>query len=299
MVSDLRLALFQFAPVPGRLEENLALVLQEMNSAEQRGARLLVTPEMGLTGWSLPERADRERLAKEVETVALPALTEAVGRTGVSVVVGGPFGEGNGAPANAAIGLGPGGRRVVYRKIHLFGPERDWWAPGHRVEAPLEVGDVRVGLTICYDAEFPEVPRLARLAGANLLAVLATNMTPYERDQDLVFPTRALENEVPVLLCNRVGTERGWSYFGRSLAAGARGEILGQAGDGQELLVVDVSVPVGAADPDLSYLSRRRPEVYGGIARRHTGPREPGPGPRSMTATDTARSPIRGGVTRG
>jgi 5-aminopentanamidase len=265
-MKHLRTALFQFAPRPGNLQENLSMILDALARAEEQSTQLLVAPEMSLTGWSLPDPADRDRLTDEVEGVAIPALAAAADRSGVSVVVGGPFRGGRRAPANSAIGIGSDSQQVIYRKIHLFGPERDWWEPGDRADALLEVGSIRVGLTICYDGEYPEVPRLSRLAGAEVLAIPATNMSPYERDQDLVFPTRALENECPVMLCNRVGEERGWSYFGRSLVADARGEILAQAGQGAELLMVDIPVPVGPAEPELSYLARRRPEVYRPIA---------------------------------
>lgn len=262
----LRTVLFQFAPRPGNLEENLSMILGALERAEEKRTQLLVAPEMSLTGWSLPDPADRDLLTEEVERVAIPALAAAADRSGVSVVVGGPFRGGRSAPANCAIGIGSDGQHAIYRKIHLFGPEREWWEPGDRGDALLEVGGIRLGLTICYDGEYPEVPRLIRLAGAEVLAIPTTNMSPYERDQDLIFPTRALENEFPVLVCNRVGQERGWRYFGRSLVADARGGILAQAGQGAELLTVDIPVRGGPSEPELSYLARRRPEVYRPIA---------------------------------
>lgn len=293
----LRAALFQFTPRPRDLEENLSRVLEALERAKGEAARLLVTPEMSLSGWSLPRSEDRARLTEQVEEVAVPALVAAAGRSGVSLVVGGPFRGDGTAPGNCAIGIGPGGGWAVYRKIHLFGPERAWWEPGTRADALLEVEGVRLGLTICYDAEYPEVPRVSRLAGAEVLIVPATNMSPYERDQDHVFPTRALENECPVLLCNRVGEERGWRYFGRSLVADARGEILAQAGDAPELLTVDIPVPSGPVDPELSYLARRRPEVYWPLTepREHTESSRSVADPTRTTAA-AGRSPIGGGA---
>jgi 5-aminopentanamidase len=276
---SMRIALLQFAPEPGRLSENLAGILAGVERAAESGAQLLVTPEMSLTGWSLPQPSVRAGLAERVSAEAIPALAEAADRSGVAVVVGGPYPEDGRTQANAAIAVAPGGRSVVYRKVHLFGPERDWWRPGDRADATLEIGRTRVGISICYDAEFPEIPRLAALAGADLLVVPATNMSPYERDQDLIFPTRALENELPVLVCNRVGSERGWTYFGRSLAADARGNIVAQAGGSTELLVADID-PAGGGDPDLSYVARRRPEVYGPLARPAESSAPDGESPR-------------------
>lgn len=265
-MTDMRVALLQFAPVTGCLDVNLTRLLEGIDRAAKRGAQLMIAPEMCLTGWSLPDPSVRAALTDEVETVAIPQLVSAAERSGITVVVGGPYQGDATVASNCALGIASHGQVAVHRKVHLFGVERDWWAEGNRADTVLDVGGVCVGLLICYDAEFPELPRLVRLAGATMLAVPTTNMTPYERDQDLVFPTRALENECVVAVCNRVGSERGWTYFGRSLVADARGQIVGQAGWGEEILVLDVSVPDGPADAELSYLARRRPEVYSRIS---------------------------------
>ena len=267
----MRIAIFQFAPVLGMLEPNLASILAGVARSAAAGADLFVAPEMSLTGWALRDPELRAQMAAAVEATALPALTRAAADWGLGVVVGGPLpvpiepplAGGGPALANAVLAFAPDGSRTVYRKIHLFGEERDWWLAGDR-PAVGAINGVRVGLTICYDGEFPEIPRITRLAGAELIVVPTTNMTPYEADQDLVFATRALENECPVVVANRVGSEGDWTYFGRSLIADQRGRIVAQAGPQEELLIADIE-PARSGDPALSYLTRRRPEVYGSL----------------------------------
>jgi len=263
----MRVGLVQFSPVLGDVAANVKVILSGVAEAVSAGAELVVTPEMGLTGWSLADATERARLATEVETVALPELTRAAVDRGVAIVVGGPLAT-TSTPhgrdphlANAAILLEPDGSQTVYQKIHLFEQERAWWAPG-REPAIATVFGARVGLTICYDAEFPEVPRMTRLAGAQLLAVAATNMTPYEHDQEVIFAARAIENECPVIVANRVGRENEWAYFGRSIIVDERGRVVGRAGSGDEVLVADIE-PAALGDVALSYIRRRRPEVYG------------------------------------
>jgi predicted amidohydrolase len=165
----------------------------------------------------------------------------------------------------------------VHRKVHLFGAERAWWVPGDGAGALIPVNDVSIGMLVCYDGEFPEMPRILRLAGADVIAVPTTNMTPYERDQELIFATRGLENECVVAVCNRVGSERGWSYFGRSAVFDARGNVVQRAGSTDELLIVDVDVSGAGGDPQLSYLNRRRPDAYRSLVepRRVPSPRLP------------------------
>jgi predicted amidohydrolase len=259
----MRLALLQFAPVPGDLRANLARVLDGLRQASAKGAHMLITPEMCLTGWSLPDAEIRADLALRTKADAVPALAAAAARDGITVVTGGPLPAVAGAAgaANCAITLTPAGETAVHRKMHLFGPERDWWQPGGQVQTVPDRGTV-IGPLICYDGEFCEVPRLLRLAGANVMAIAATNMSPYEHDQDVIFSTRAIENECVVAVCNRTGSERGWTYFGRSLVADARGKLIAQAGNDEELLLADVTPNAWAADPKLGYIAQRRPEIY-------------------------------------
>jgi 5-aminopentanamidase len=274
----LRLALLQFAPVPGELQANLQRVLDGMRAAAAAGAGLLVAPEMCLTGWTLPDKALRLRLADETAMIAVPAMAEAARVHGITVVAGGPLPVSDGA-ANCAIVLTSAGKRAVHRKLHLFGAEASWWSPGRGVEVVAADGHV-VGPVICYDGEFCEVPRMLRLAGATVLAVAATNMTPYERDQDVIFAARALENECVVAVCNRVGSEGNFRYFGRSLVADARGNLVAQAGQGEALLLADVPT-AGQADPALGYMAHRRPDIYRTLC---------GPDP-ALVATTTRTKP--------
>lgn len=267
----MRIAVLQFAPALGRLEPNLASILAGVKRAASAGADLFVAPEMSLTGWTLRDPELRAQMAAAVEATALPALARAAADWQLGIVVGGPLllpdelprVSGRPALVNAVLAFAPDGSRIVYRKIHLFGEERGWWLAGDR-PAVGTINGVRVGVTICYDGEFPEIPRITRLAGAELIVVPATNMTPYEADQDLIFATRALENECPVVVANRVGRENDWTYFGRSLIADQRGRIVAQAGSQEELLIADIE-PARSGDPALSYLTRRRPEVYGSL----------------------------------
>ena len=259
----MRVAVIQFCPVLGDLGRNLRVILAGVAEARSSGAELVVTPEMGLTGWSLSDPTSRAALAREVEEVALPELARAAAGHDAAIVVGGPLAVRVGsdmAIANAVVLLAPDGRRTEYHKIHLFEEERSWWAPG-RGPAVARAAGAMIGLTICYDAEFPEVPRMTRLAGAQVMAIPTTNMSPYERDQDVIFAARAIENECPIIVANRVGRENDWTYFGRSIVLDERGRVISQAGSDDEILLADIE-PSSTGDAALSYLQRRRPEVY-------------------------------------
>jgi predicted amidohydrolase len=265
----MRVAIAQFSPVVGRVSANVDTIRTAAAEASAASADLVVAPEMSLTGWTLRDDATRARMARDVEEMAIPRLARDAVERRIAIVVGGPIyghpgsrpGDSRPGLANAVILLGPDGSRTEYTKIHLFGEERTWWRPGWD-PVVWTGGSFRVGLTIGYDGEFPEIPRISRLSGAELIVIPTTNMSPYEHDQEILFAARALENECPVVVANRIGRENDWTYFGQSLVADQRGRIVAQAGSGEELLLADI-VPAEPGDPALSYLSARRPEVYG------------------------------------
>jgi predicted amidohydrolase len=144
--------------------------------------------------------------------------------------------------ANAASVLGRGGVIAHYRKAHLpyLGVDR-WVEPGCDPFAVHEVGGLRVGLLICYDASFPEAARLLALAGADLV-LLPTNW-PEEAvaKADWLPNTRAYENVIYFAAVNRVGEERGYRFHGRSRICGPAGETLAQGpDDAGAILLADI-----------------------------------------------------------
>lgn len=66
---------------------------------------------------------------------------------------------------------------------------------------------------ICYDLEFPEVARTLKIKGADLLIIPLANMSPYEDYQITYLKSRAMENELPIALCNRIGSKKIHSFL--------------------------------------------------------------------------------------
>jgi predicted amidohydrolase len=120
-----------------------------------------------------------------------------------------------------------------------------------------------VGIPICYDLRFPELFRAMALAGAALFLVPAQwPVTRLEAWLTLA-RARAIENELFVAACNRVGTEGETVFPGRSCVVGSLGQVLAE-GDGQEqLLVAQLDLcEVKAARCYLPVYGDRRPEAY-------------------------------------
>jgi predicted amidohydrolase len=164
--------------------------------------------------------------------------------------------------------------RAVYRKIHLPVEENHYFLPGDEVVV-AETRAGRIALLICYDLLFPEVSRMASLAGADVLVVVSNWLDiAHLRKLGEVLPVaRALEGHAHVVFVNGVGEleARGqrWSLYGGSRLVTARGEVVALAGDGEEVLIgtlpgADLD---GAADV-FPVMRDRRPDVYAKLVAR-------------------------------
>ncbi|NGO71839.1 nitrilase-related carbon-nitrogen hydrolase [Streptomyces boncukensis] len=230
--------------------------------AAARGARLLVTPELSLTGYALGDQVSAH--AEPADGPSARALARIAATHGIALAYGYPERDGA-AVHNAAALIGPDGTRLAhYRKTHLYGPyERSHYTPGDRLPVQAELDGLRIGLLICYDVEFPEAVRAHALAGTELLLVPTALMRPYESVARLLVPARALESQLYVAYANRCGPEGDFHFAGLSQLAAPDGRPAARAGTGEELLVADADpARVRAARADTPYLEDRRPDLY-------------------------------------
>ena len=151
-------------------------------------------------------------------------------------------------PACSAETLQRGGARRAggligsYRKVHLpyFGIAEST-THGDRPFAVHDAGGIKVGMNICYDALLPEGSRAMAILGAHLIA-LPTNWPPgsgvYRRQRD---QSRAIKNAVYFIAVNRVGTEHGFEFIGRSKIADPGGNTLAESHSlGEEILYAEI-----------------------------------------------------------
>lgn len=260
-----RVAFVQGRPAFGRTEENLEKGLSLAASVD---ADLVVLPELWSTGYVFSSHAEVAALAEDARSGATArALAWAARREKRHFVAG--FAEAAGGRFyNSAMLVGPGGPKAVYRKLHLFEREQEWFERGDLPLEPQRVGPARVGMLICYDWRFPEAARVLALKGADVIAHPSNLVYPNAQQAML---TRALENRVYVVTANRTGTEKrpGGTvpFTGRSQVAGPDGRPVVRATKAAET--------AAAADVDLALVrdkhltratamfSNRRPEHYG------------------------------------
>jgi predicted amidohydrolase len=253
-----RLAAVQMEPRITENERNLDTAAGAMEEAAAAGATFVVFPECALTGYCFETPEEARRLALDRDGPELARTAEICARLGLHAVVGYLERTGDGI-ANAASVVGPAGVAGHYRKTHLphLGVDR-WVEAGCAPLRPVEAGGLKTGVLICYDASFPEATRTLALHGAELV-VLPTNW-PHEAvaKADWLPNARAYENVIYFAAVNRVGTERGYVFDGRSRICGPTGDTLVQGpNDEPALLLADV-FPERARTKKI----RRRGEEY-------------------------------------
>jgi predicted amidohydrolase len=244
----MRALLAQLEATPGDVAGNVERVVETL--AEHPDADLAVFPELFLSGYSLREVVRAARAAGGAE---LAAVADAARAASTAVVVGFVERTGDGVANSVACIERDGTLRRVYRKVQLFGAEREVFAPGRELIV-VELAGRRVAPLICFDVEFPELPRRLAVAGADLLVTASANMEPFYADHDIATRARALENRIPHLYANLVGSSGPLRFVGGSRSIGSGGDVLAEAAHANEEVLVVPVAPAGADDERVDYV---------------------------------------------
>ena len=221
-------ALYQGTARPGDTADNISVVERASAAAAAAGARLLVLPELFLSGYRLDE--GMKASAQPLDGASVTTLRKIAAAYGVALIVGLPEQEGD-LLFNTAIAIDASGQVAgAYRKIHLFGPdEARLFTPGTE-PCVVEIDKLRIGLAICYDIEFPEMARALVRAGAQMICVPTANMHPYVSVPTTLVRARALENGVPVIYANLCGSCGPLNFTGDSCIVAYDGTDRARAG---------------------------------------------------------------------
>jgi 5-aminopentanamidase len=269
---SVRVAVHQLAPVVGDLDGNRARARAAIEAAAAAGARVVVLPELAASGYVFRDADEARGLAEHADGPTVTGWVEAAAAHDL-VVIGG-FAERAGELLhNSAAIVDASGLRAVYRKVHLWDREPEFFTPGDAPPAVVDTPHGRIAAMVCYDLEFPEWARLAALAGAELLCV-PTNW-PREPRPDGERPMEVLRtmvyaatNRMAIAACDRCGEERGVSWVAGSSIVGADGWLLAGPPARPEpvLLTADVDLAASrdkALGPRNDALADRRPALYG------------------------------------
>lgn len=249
----MKVALAQLSPA-GDLERDCETTCAVIDSLA--GRELVLFPELFLGGYNT---SDPGSVATPAEGTGIETIGKACARSGTAAIVGFTEKLGDGRFANSAACFDSDGALTVYRKTNLFGQgENSAFVAGDRM-AVLGLSGRQIGPQICFDVEFPEPARLMARAGAELLATISANMEPYASDHRLAARARALDNRLPHLYANRVGTQSGHEFTGESCAIAPDGTVIAELGRGQDILECEIQAT--APTRETSYLELLRTDL--------------------------------------
>jgi N-carbamoylputrescine amidase len=279
-----RIALIQQANT-AEANTNLARTAVAIRAAADHGARIVLLQELFQTEYFCRTvDADHFALAEPADGPTIRVMSGLARDLGVVLVV--PFFERR-APGlyhNTAAVIDADGRVLgLYRKMHIPEDpgfhEKYYFTPGDLGYKVFDTAHGKIGVLICWDQWYPEAARLTALQGAELLVyptAIGTLATESDSERDAyhdawetIQRAHAVANGVFVASINRVGTEGGTTFWGRSFVAGPFGERLAQAGMEEEILYADIDT--ATIDPHRRtwpFLRDRRIDSYAGLLNR-------------------------------
>jgi NAD+ synthase (glutamine-hydrolysing) len=267
----MRFALAQLNPTVGDIGGNVAKILAAIDRARAEGARVVVFPELAITGYPPKDLLLKPSFIDD----NLAALEEVAKKTvGIAAIVGyadrnsGPVGR----PLHNAVAVCEGGR-VASRHFKTLLPTYDVFDESRYFEpGPIElrnqivvIDGVKVGISICEDLWNDErfISRrlyhqnpIADLGAAGAQVLVNCSASPFVLDKHdfrlKLFGGQAARFNVPIVYANQVGGNDELVFDGCSVAFDARGNVIAQAkGFGEDLVCVDVQLP-GERDEETS-----------------------------------------------
>ncbi len=267
MKERIKLALAQMSSRREDKEENLGKMEELITQAKMLGVDLAIFPEMCLTGYIV-----KDQLYELAETIPGPSVQRVAAlakKNGIHIIFGMPvLSEKTRATIyNSAVLVGPNGLIGTYRKMYLpthsVFEEKRYFRPGYE-PATFNTPIGNIGLCICYDLFFPEVARLTRLAGAQLIVCISASPAVRRSYFETLTASRALENTAFLAYVNLAGVEDGLQFWGGSRLVNPTGDIVAKAKyDEEDLKVCEVDFrDLKTAEAFIPTLRDIRPELY-------------------------------------
>lgn len=142
--------------------------------------------------------------------------------------------------------------------------EQDYYTPSDDGFKVFHTPFGNVGIVICFDRHIPESIRSCALKGADLIIVPTANTKAEPMEMfEWEMRVQAMQNQVFIAMCNRVGTEDKMQFAGESIVIHPGGAVIAKANDQEQLLTCDIDLnEVKKVRNNINYLSLRRSEQY-------------------------------------
>ena len=220
----MRIALVSLNQVWENKEENFLTCRSYVQSAKVQDVELVIFPEMTLTAFSMNTEVTAEDSSCSLTVDSFKKLAE---EFQVAIIFGVVFRDNEKATNNAILVDKTGSVKDSYRKIHPFSftGEDKLFDGGNKISFS-KIGQINIGLTICYDLRFPEIySALGR--SCELIINIANWPARRVEHWNSLLKARAIENQLFIVGVNRTGTDgMGLAYVKSSQAINPNGDLL-------------------------------------------------------------------------
>ena len=257
-----KVAAVQYEPSQFKKDYNIDSLIKLCEEAAKNGAKLIVTPEMGTTGYCFLNREEISSLVESIPGPTTKKFYEIAKKFNCFIVVGLPeVDDETQLYYNSAVLIGPEGIVGKHRKSHSYIAEPKWSAPGQdHLVFDTEIG--KIGILICMDIHFVETARLIALEKADIIIHISNWLG--ERTPGPYWISRAFENGCYLIEGNRWGLERTVQFSGGSCVINPDGSIASVIDKGDGLAYADIDISWSRKRQVLNekIFDDRRPEMY-------------------------------------
>jgi predicted amidohydrolase len=248
--------------------KNLEHILSLIEEAADEGADLITFPELMLCPF-FPQYeymdATKYSLGKDSDAVRL--LAESCRKHSIAAVPNIYLKE-NGRFYDASLFIGKDGelsgasKMVHITRAPLF-YEQDYYHPSDTGFRVYSTPFGKFGVIICFDRHMPESFRICTLKGAQMILIPTANISGEPLDLfEWEIRVAAMQNNVFIAMCNRVGKEDQMDFAGESIVVSPDGGVVAKAGGGEQLLYAEIDLGLAQNRSQQSFIGLRRPRVY-------------------------------------
>lgn len=239
----LKILAVQMCSKIGDKRANYSKILELIENNIERGVDIIILPEVWTVGWKPSEFESSAEDLDNSETVAF--LSNIAKKYNINIIGGSFVTKKQGKYYNTCPVINREGELIAtYDKMHLFsyyGCEEGSYIENGQNPVLINIGGVKIGLTICYDIRFPEIFRAYRKAGADLLINMAAWPMSRRIHWETLTKARAIENQCFIVALTQSGLIEGneWN-LGHSMIIDCKGEVLSEITEGEGAIFVEI-----------------------------------------------------------
>ncbi len=234
--ASVRVAAIQYRAVPYDKPANIRALSRLIAEAARHDARIVVLPEMCVTGLNIADARQAAGLAETVPGPSTDAFARLAKRYKLYLIFGMPEADARTQRYfNSQVVIGPGGNIAgKYRKTHLYGSDENWASPGDLGYQTVDTEWGRIGLAICFDINFPDVLDFLARSRVDLFA-FSTNWIA-DRPPFELWMRMQRRSHAFFVAANNWGSD-GFRFSGGSLIVSRDSRVLAKSGDSGDAIV--------------------------------------------------------------